>query len=117
MFVSNEIRIYFFSVIEIKPSFAEYFITLGVNNNVKREVRLLPNVGKKGGYVVQPRSMLKVQIIIKNGTAGPKTMTFTAQDLELESSLEINGKITPISVSPSESPDVVTTFNITAPGT
>lgn len=66
--------------------------------------------------MVPARSMIKVLMIVKGGPTEPTPIIFKSEDIETESRLEINEKLTPISVTPSEMSDVVTQFNITAPG-
>lgn len=104
------------SVGEMKTPIAEHYITIMLSNKLNRGVRLVPSRGKKGGYIVGPSSYLKVHIILKGGSADPQPITFKAEDVETESLLEINEKITPVSVTPAEMSDVITNFNITAPG-
>ncbi|XP_031555970.1 uncharacterized protein LOC116292758 [Actinia tenebrosa] len=98
-----------------KPEVKEHYITILANNRLNREARIIPSKGKKGGYLVPSKSMIKVLMIIKGGPSNPTPINFKVQDVETESTLEINEKITPISVTPSELSDVVTQFNITAP--
>lgn len=105
-----------FLVGAVEMAASEYFITLMINNKLAREIRVLPSRGKKGGYIASPSSPLLVHIVIKNATEPVKPITFRAEDVETESPLEINEVLTPVSVTASEMSDVVTRFNITAPG-
>ncbi|KAK3751286.1 hypothetical protein QZH41_012191, partial [Actinostola sp. cb2023] len=100
---------------KVVPPVTEHYVTLLVNNKLDREVRIIPSKGKMGGYIVGSGNELKVHMIIKGGPADPAPISFKAEDVETESGLEINEKVTPVAITPAEMSDVITHFNITAP--
>ena len=92
-----------------------HYITLLCHNKVGREARVIPSKGRLGGYVVRPNGFLKVSMVIR-GDQLLKPFTFKAEDVETESTLELNGVMTPLSITPGNIQDIMTNITITAPG-
>lgn len=86
------------------------FITLLLHNKLGREARVIPSIDKRG-YVVQPYSSVQVRIVTKGGP-----ITLTGEDVETESRLLLNNSSSPITVTPSDTPDIITDISITAEG-
>ena len=75
-----------------------------------REARVIPSIDKRG-YVVQPYSSVQVRVVTKGGP-----ITLTGEDVETESRLLLNNSSSPITVTPSDTPDIITDISITAEG-
>jgi hypothetical protein len=107
----------YFCLVPEPPPVPDRFITLILHNKLGRAARVVPSKGKhkNRGYVVGPRSFVKVSIIIK-GEKYVEPITFRGEDLETQSKLLLNKALFPISLTPSNLPDANTNLSISAEG-
>jgi hypothetical protein len=105
-------------IVSTPPNVPDRFITVILQNKLNRDARVVPSKGTHNnrGYVVGPNSLVKVSIIIK-GEKNVQPVTFRGEDLETQSTFMLNKSLSPISLTPSDTPDVVTSISITAEGT